>query len=139
MKTSNYYIQQLYSLNSDGNVIPATMDGKPVAGKDGQSRLYATALRDGDEIIVKMANLSEFSQTVTIEFAGAEYVSGINVTTVHSDNPMAENTVEAPDTIVPVTSEITLKKLPSDNGSSTVSTKIGGRTFAVYKFRTRIF
>ena len=139
VKTSNYYIQQLYSLNSDGNVIPATMDGKPVAGKDGQSRLYATAIRNGDEIIVKMTNLSEFSQTVTIEFAGAEYVSGINVTTVHSDNPMAENTVEAPDTIVPVTSEITMEKLPSGEGSTTIRTKIGGRTFAVYKFRTRIF
>ncbi len=137
VKTSNYYIQQLYSLNSDGNVIPATMDGKPVAGKDGQSRLYATALRDGDEIIVKMTNLSEFSQNVTLEFAGAANITGVNVTTVHSDNPMAENTLEAQETVVPVTSDITMEKLSSDNGSTTIRTRIGGRTFAVYKFRIR--
>lgn len=134
VRTSNYYIQQLYSANSDGNVIPATMDGKPVAGKDGQSRLYATALRDGDEIIVKMTNLSEFSQTVTLGFAGAGEVSGVSVTILHSDNPMAENTLEAPDTVVPVTSEIKMERL-NVNGIPSVSTKIGGRSFAVYRFR----
>lgn len=134
VKTSNYYIQQLYSLNSDGNVIPATMDGKPAAGKDGQSRLYATALREGDEIIVKMTNLSEFSQTVTLEFAGAAEVSGVSVTTMHSDNPMAENTLEAPDTVVPVTSEIVMEK-STVNGIPSISTRIGGRSFAVYRFR----
>lgn len=134
VRTSNYYIQQLYSANSDGNVIPATMDGKPVAGKDGQSRLYATALRDGDEIIVKMTNLSEFSQTVTLGFTGAGEVSGVSVTILHSDNPMAENTLEAPDTVVPVTSEIKMERL-NVNGIPSVSTKIGGRSFAVYRFR----
>lgn len=134
VRTSNYYIQQLYSANSDGNVIPATMDGKPVAGKDGQSRLYATALRDGDEIIVKMTNLSEFSQTVTLGFAGAGEVSGVSVTILHSDNPMAENTLEAPDTVVPVTSEIVMEK-STVNGIPSISTGIGGRSFAVYRFR----
>ena len=136
VKTSNYYIQQLYSLNSDGNVIPATMDGKPVAGKDGQSRLYATALRNGDEIIVKMASLSEFSQEVELRFPGAREVTGGTVTSIHSDNPMAENSIEAPGTVVPVTSEILMEKY-YDNGTPLIKTRIGGRTFCVFKFKVK--
>lgn len=136
VKTTNYYVQQLYSLNGHGNVIPVTMDGKPVAGKDGQSRLYATALRNGDEIIVKMTNLGEYSREVEICFSGAEDVTGGTVTSIHSDNPMAENTIEAPATVVPVTSNIEMEKT-SDNGTTHVRTRIGGRSFAVYKFKIK--
>ena len=136
VKTSNYYVQQLYSLNSDGNVIPATMDGKPVAGKDGQSRLYATALRDGDVIIVKMTNLSEFSQEVALRFPGAEEVEGLEVTSIHSDNPMEENTIGSPDAVIPVTTEINMVK-SDDNGTPVIGTRIGGRTFSVYKFKIK--
>lgn len=136
VKTSNYYVQQLYSLNSNGNAIPATMDGKPVAGKDEQSRLYATALRDGDGIIVKMSNLSEFSQEVTLRFQGAEEVEGLEVTSIHSDNPMAENTIGSPDAVIPVTTGIDMEN-SDENGTTVIRTRIGGRTFSVYKFKIK--
>lgn len=136
VKTTNYYVQQLYSLNGHGTVIPALMDGRPVAGKDGQSRLYATSLRDGDRVIVKLANLDEFSREVELQFPGAAGINGGTVTSIHSDNPIAENTIESPYAVVPKTSEIEMQT-SAENGIPSVRTRIGGRTFAVYEVKIK--
>ena len=60
MLTTSYYVQQMYACNKGTNVLSLTMNGKPVAGQDGQDGLFASAVADRKkgETIVKVANLS---------------------------------------------------------------------------------
>lgn len=135
MRTSNYYVQQMYSNNKGREVIPVTMDGRPVAGKEGQSQLYATAVRtSADEIVLKVVNLSPYAQTVQYEFIDAKPVTG-GVTVLHNDNPVAENTLDEPDAVVPVESVLDMaSSLSERDGKQVVTTRLGGRSFAVYRF-----
>ena len=61
VRTSSYYVQQLFSRNKGNQVLPLTMNQKPVAGNDDQYGLFASAVWDNDtrEIIVKVVNTSE--------------------------------------------------------------------------------
>ena len=56
VRTSSYYVQQLFSRNKGNQVLPLTMNQKPVAGNDDQYGLFASAVWDNDtrEIIVKV-------------------------------------------------------------------------------------
>jgi len=60
VRTSSYYVQQLFSRNKGSQVLPLTMNQKPVAGNDDQYGLFASAVWDNDtrEIIVKVVNTS---------------------------------------------------------------------------------
>ena len=150
MKTCSYYVQQLFSNNKGAEVIDVTMDGKPVAGKDGQNMLYASAVKDHDgSYIVKIVNLSNYAQTVYIDMkgvpGGAQF-SSAEVTTLHSDNAMADN-IFTPDAVVPVTKDVDLRPVPRpdewwtmgvrvlEDGTNSLMQTIDGRTFAVYRFR----
>ena len=134
MRTCSYYVQQLYACNKGTEVLPLTMEGRPVAGKEGQKNLYASVVRDSEkkEYIVKVANLSSDSREISICFTRLprrqKLAPEVCCTTLHSDNSLAENTLDKPDQIVPTTSHIAdgLK----DNYFTTV---IGPKTFAVYK------
>ena len=119
------------------------MDGKPVVNADGLNASAAIDEATGD-IIVKVANLSPYSQTLYFALP-AEVKSGERIT-LHSDNPVAENTLDAPETIVPVyrTLDFTPVADPDNawllgvrrqpDGSVEYSERLGGRTFAVYRF-----
>ena len=133
IKTCSYYVQQLYSLYKGTDVLPLTMDGKPVEGKDGQRRLYASAVKDtkAGEYIVKVANLSEYSQEVEMVFdnlPASHKLGKATSTSLHSENRIEENTIETPDAVVPVTTDVKV------NGN-TLKTRIGGRSFAVYRIK----
>lgn len=150
MKTCSYHVQQLFSSNKGSEVIDVTMDGKPVAGKEGQNMLYASAVKDHDgSYIVKIVNLSNYAQTVYIDMkgvpGGAQF-SSAEVTTLHSDNAMADN-IFTPDAVVPVTKDVDLRPVPRpdewwtmgvrvlEDGTNSLMQTIDGRTFAVYRFR----
>lgn len=135
MRSCSYHVQHLYSTNKGTHVLPATMDGKPVAGKEGQNRLYASAVKDTQkgEYIVKVVNLSDYSQPLALQFdrlPRKQSFTDMTCTTLHSDNLVAENTIDAPDTIVPVTRPINEGEF-KDN---TLTTRIAPKTFAVYRF-----
>jgi alpha-L-arabinofuranosidase len=70
VRTCSYYVQQLYACNKGTHVLPLTMNGRPVAGKDGQNGLYASVVKDinKNEYIVKVANLSCRAQEISISF-----------------------------------------------------------------------
>jgi len=150
MKSCSYYVQSLYSNNTGDRVVPVTMDGKPIAGKEGQNQLYASSSIDDEtgDLIVKVVNLSSFSQVINLNIKGLSPKSATK-TTLHSDNPYAENTFEEPEKIVPVTSELDLTPVSepenewimgmrtADDGSPCLAERIGARTFAVYRFKTR--
>lgn len=130
MKSGSYYVQQLYGLNKGDRVLPLTMDGKPVAGQEGQNGLFASAVSEGRDIIVKVANVGETEQPLTIDFKGLKAkqpLRTLTMTVLHADDD-AENTLDNPDVVVPVTatSEINVTK--------EWSATIPARTFIVYRF-----
>ncbi len=134
VKTASYYVQQLYSLNKGTNVLPLTLDKKPVTGAEGQNGLFASAVVDKTtgEYIVKVANTSDEPQELDIKFAGLkkkESITSGSVTTLSSADLNLENTIEHPDNIVPVTSTFTVDS--RDSWTTTIAPK----TFAIYKFK----
>lgn len=133
VRTCSYYVQQLYALNKGTNVVPLTMDGKPVAGVEGQDGLFASAVWDSDSqsYIVKVINTSDKAQPVELCFAGLgkkEQLTDGSLTTFHSDDPDLDNTVDNPTAIQPMGSKISIK-------GNTLKTQVGAKSFAMYKFK----
>lgn len=133
VRTCSYYVQQLYALNKGTNVVPLNMDGKPVAGVEGQDGLFASAVWDAESgcYIVKVINTSNKLQPVELSFAGLgkkESLADGTITTFHSDNPDLDNTVDNPTAIIPVESKITIE-------GNTLKTEVGAKSFAMYKFK----
>ncbi len=127
----SYYVQQLYSLNKGTNMIKLTMNGKAVAGNDDQDGLFASAVWDKNsgEYIVKVINVGDKAQDVTLNFKGLKKGDhAAQVITFHSDNLDAENTLDNPKAIVPQTSSATVSA-PSYN------TKVAARTFMIVKVK----
>lgn len=139
--TASYYVQQLYSHNKGTNVLPANLNGKPAAGNEDQNGLFASAVLDKNtgEYIVKVANTSSTAQPFDIRLAGLkkkESIASATVTTLSSPDPDAENSLENPDLIVPVTTEISNSSLGStEKGVFTYNTSLEPNTFYVFKFK----
>ncbi len=130
MKSGSYYVQQLYGMNKGDRVLPLTMDGRPVAGQEGQNGLFASAVSEGKDIIVKVANVGETDQPLTINFKGLKAkqpLKNVVVTTLHADDD-AENTLDNPDVVKPVTNTY-----PIDVAKEWSAT-VPARTFVVYRF-----
>ena len=132
--TASYYVQQLYSLNKGSHVVPVTLDGKPLIGGENQNGLYASAVTEdpSGDLIVKIANTSAEPQPIEFELkgkkAGKDY-SEVLVTALHSDDPDADNNLENPINVVPVSNVLPL--LEKDN----FTTELPAKTFAVYRFK----
>jgi alpha-L-arabinofuranosidase len=132
VRTCSYYVQQLYSHNKGTNVVPLTMDKKPVGGQEGQDGLFASAVWDNNtqEYIVKVINTSDKSQSVTLDFKGLKKKNKLTngkCITFHSDNLDADNTVDNPNVVLPKESEVTIE-------GNVFNAEIGAKTFAIYKF-----
>lgn len=130
VKTTSYYVQQLYCHNRGERVLPLTMDGRPIAGLDGQNGLFASAVSDGDDIIVKVANTGEMEQTFSLDFLGLKKNRHFShLTTIRlSASDEAENSLETPDAVLPesVTTQINVTRKWSDS--------LPARSFTVYRF-----
>lgn len=132
VKTSSYYVQQLYAVNKGTHALPMTMDKKNITGAEGQNGLFASVVWDEDakQYIVKVVNTSDKKQPITLNFQGLgkkDVLSGESCTIFQSTNPNLENTLENPNAIVPKESKITM------NGT-VFSTELDPSTFAIYKF-----
>ncbi|MDE6076631.1 MAG: alpha-L-arabinofuranosidase, partial [Muribaculaceae bacterium] len=132
MPTASYYVQQLYSHNKGSQVVPLKMDGKPVAGNEGQNGLFASAVKEdpSGDIIVKVANTGDTPQDLQIDFKGLkknQKYSTVTVTTLHADND-AENTLDNQEIVKPKTQTFTDKDITDMNVA------IPAKTFAVYRF-----
>ena len=128
VRTSSYYVQQLYSLNKGERVLPLTLGGKPLAGLPGQNGLYASAVAEGSDIIIKIANTSEAEQTLPIAIKGfAKADVNITLTRLQAAHPEAENTLDHPDAVKPETS--TTPTLID----GILTPRLPGRTFSVYR------
>ena len=139
--TASYYVQQLYAHNKGTNVLPATLDGRPAAGNEGQNGLFASAVTDKTtgEYIVKVANTSAEAQNLDIVLRGLGKKGSIasgTATVLSSDDPNADNSLENPDRIKPVTSPIDASAItPTAKGTYTYSTSLEPNSFYVFKFK----
>ena len=133
-KSVSYYVQQMYACNKGTNVLPLTMNGKSVAGQEGQDGLFASAVVDKKkgEIIVKVANTSDKAQDVTLNLNGLKGSRSATATTLQSDNMDAENTLDNPNLIRPVETTATCV---SKKNLTVLNDKLPAKSFRMYKIK----
>lgn len=128
--TPNYYVQKMYATNRGSHVVPILLDGQAVSGQGG---LYATAAIDKSsrEIILKIVNSTRETKRATIQLEGIKgLVSAGSKTVLKSDNNDAENSLDNPRNIYPLTSAIKAK------GNSIV-TEIDPMSFTVISVKQK--
>lgn len=132
VRSVSYYVQQLYAHNKGTNVVPLTMNNRPVTGAEGQKGLFASAVwdKDAQSYIVKVVNTSDEAQPLSLTFAGMkkkEVLSKGVCIKLQSTDPDKDNTLDNPQAIVPVQTEVSAM-------GNAFDTQIEPKTFAVYKF-----
>lgn len=127
VRSVNWYVQMLYGTNRGTHVLRLTEDGKPVTGGGG---LYASAVWDSGSktYIVKIVNASDAAQDVSLNFRGAKKLSAGSVTTLHSDDLQAVNTLRNKTAVVPQTANVTVT-------GNTLECHVDAHTFAVYRIK----
>lgn len=134
MPTASYYVQQMFATNKGTNVLPLTMDGRPLTGGEGQNGLFASATidKDANQIVVKVANTSKEDQTLNIDITGlkkGKALDGGKVLMLHADLE-AENTLDNPDIVKPVESTV-------EAAGREFTATVGPSTFAVYRLNIK--
>ena len=126
VRSANYYVQQLYGMNTGTHVLRLTRDGKAVEGEEG---LYATACYDKPtkSYIVKIANTSGLETNIQITFQGLKKLKPGQVTLLYADDIYVENTIEHKDAVVPVKSEVQAQ-------GNVLHATLKPHSFAVYRF-----
>ena len=132
VRSVSYYVQQLYAHNKGTNVVPLTMNNKPVTGAEGQKGLFASAVwdKDSQSYIVKVVNTSDQAQPLSLTFAGMkkkEVLSKGVCIKLQSTDPDKDNTLDNPQAIVPMQTEVSAM-------GNAFDTQIEPKTFAIYKF-----
>ena len=107
--TPDYYVQKLYSLNKGTNVVPATMDGKAIAGQDS---LYVSAVIDKNtsDVIIKLVNAGGIAISKTITIAGVKKLAASASLNILKSGAVTDvNSFARPEAVSPVTSSVSLK------------------------------
>ena len=110
MRTASWYVQHLYGKYKGENVLTLKMDGVNVTGAPGQDGLFASAVKEGERIYVKVINTSDQPQAVELAFNGMkkkETVKAVERVDFTSGLLYEDNTLDAPARIVPVTNAFT--------------------------------
>jgi alpha-L-arabinofuranosidase len=134
-KSVSYYVQQMFAMNKGTNVLSVTMDGKPVAGQDGQDGLFASSVYDKstDEVIVKVVNTADRPSPVTINLVGMKGERNATTLTLAWDGSMDdENTLDEPEKITPKagTAQVT-----ADKKNSVLIDQLPAKTFRLYRIK----
>ncbi|MGL5273012.1 MAG: alpha-L-arabinofuranosidase C-terminal domain-containing protein [Phocaeicola sp.] len=132
VRSCSYYVQQLFAHNKGTNVVPLSMNGNPVSGQAGQNGLFASAAWDKDtkSYIVKVVNTGEEAQNISLTFDGLkknETLKNGRCIKFHSADYDLENTLDAPNSIVPQESRVSMT-------GNVLDVTLAPKTFAIYKF-----
>ena len=108
VRTPNYYVQKLYAHYRGTNVLPFTLNKKPLTGQEG---LYASAVIDTDkqEIIIKLSNVSNEDKDIRINIEGLQRKMRIGSEAqaiLLKGEVNQENRLDNPDVAVPVKSVV---------------------------------
>ena len=129
MRTVSWHVQQLYGRYKGENVLKLTMDGRPVAGAEGQNGLFASAVKDGDKVYVKVANTSEKAQSVCLNFTGLKKkdpgLKAVRRIVLKSDELYKDNTLDEPCAIVPAEAVFT-------GAGKTLETDVPALSFTIF-------
>ncbi|MFZ4457226.1 MAG: alpha-L-arabinofuranosidase C-terminal domain-containing protein [Bacteroidales bacterium] len=101
VKTASYFVQKLFAGNRGTHLLSTTHHNRPLTGQDG---LYSSSVfnKTENQIILKMVNSSNESQSVTVVLDGIkEFPSKIMHQTLTTEHPETDNTLENPDVIKP--------------------------------------
>jgi alpha-L-arabinofuranosidase len=134
-KSVSYYVQQMYAMNKGTNVLSLTMDGKPVAGQDGQDGLFASSVWDATtgEIIIKVVNTSRQPQPVTINLKGVRGERTAQTLTLHHSGAMTDdNSLDQPELITPQPGTI---NVADGRQCSVLTDEVEPMTFRLYRIR----
>ncbi|HEY4245895.1 MAG TPA: alpha-L-arabinofuranosidase C-terminal domain-containing protein [Lacunisphaera sp.] len=106
LRTVNYYVQSLFSLNRGDRILPVALSQLSPAE---QKRFYASSSFDAasGQVILKLVNATPAAVTTTVDLAGAKHVSAGKRTVLQSDHGDAMNTFEQVDHVVPQESAFT--------------------------------
>ncbi len=130
MRTPNYYVQQMYGMNSGTDVLSLKMDGKAVAGQDS---LYATASLNAPagEIILKLVNAGSKPADVRIDFNGLKkrQLAGGVCTYLQNDSWRTVNTLEQ-EVLVP-------RVRPVSAEGQSLGLELAPRSFGVYRLQIK--
>ena len=108
--TPNYYVQQLFSLNRGDFVLPTRITGLATPSGDvagSTPGLFATAVKAGGELILKVVNPTGQEAAVEVRITGT-YLLGArgSETVLAGTSPADENSFESPAKVAPVTSAL---------------------------------
>ena len=133
-KSVSYYVQQLYSTNRGTNVLPLTMQGKPVAGQEGQDGLFASSVFDKatGEVIVKVVNTGDKPQPLSIQFNGMKGTRTAQIITLTHDGDDDENTLDNPECIIPIEGTC---QVDAGKKASLLLDDLPAKTFRIYKVK----
>ena len=104
-RTASWQVQSLYGRFKGRNTLSLKMSGANVTGAEGQGGLFASAVSDGSRIYIKVANTSEEERDLDFNFAGLkkkDVVRAVEGVRLDCSDRMAENCLDEPDRIVPV-------------------------------------
>ena len=130
-KTVSYYVQQMYAKNKGTNVLKLTMDGKPVAGQEGQNGLFASAVLDANAntIIVKVINTGKTAQNISLNLIGLKGEKTAKTITLNHNGMDDENSIENPNKIAPVNGSV---KCEAGKKNTVLNDVIQPMTFRLY-------
>lgn len=129
VRTPNYYVQKLYADNAGTNVLPLTLNKKPLTGQDS---IYASSVIDTKkkEIVIKLVNADKVAKDMKIKLELPKSITPnptVEIITLHAE-PDADNTLDNPNVIVPKKSSMQLT-------GNLLDIKAEARTFYVYKIK----
>ena len=133
-KSVSYYVQQLFAMNKGTNVLSLTMNGKPVAGQEGQDGIFASSVFDAatGEVVVKVVNTSATPQPLSIQLNGMKGVRKAEIITLSHDGMDDENTLDNPEKIIPVEGSC---QVDAGKKCSLLLDDIPAKTFRIYKIK----
>jgi len=133
-KSVSYYVQQMYATNKGTNVLPLTMDKKPVAGQEGQDGLFASAVTDKQkgEVIVKVVNTSDKAQPVTLNLIKMKNATSAETITLSHSGMDDENTLDNPEKITPKAGSADVK---ADKKGATIDDTVPPMSFRLYRVK----
>ena len=131
MKSCSWYVQRLYTQYQGTHALALTdMEGVNITGAEGQNGLFASSVYDAEknQVYIKVINTSDSAQPVKINFEGLkknEVLKGVEAVSYHSDDLDADNTLDEPEKIVPVTTKLEFE-------GKALEVTVAPKTFMVY-------
>ena len=116
------------------NVLSLTMNGKPVAGQEGQDGLFASSVFDAatGQVVVKVVNTSDKLQPLSIQLQGMKGTRTANIITLTHDGMDDDNCLDNPEKIIPVEGTC---QVDAGKNASLLLDDIPAKTFRIYKIK----